>query len=382
MVRMIISKRAISLDLARGFMLLLIVLAHAPLYLYASEPGMMSRPKSVTFVDTLINTFGELFIDNRARPLFAVLFGYGLVMIFEKQLSRGGSIKEAIKIIRRRCYYLILFGILLAVFVGGEDILMAYGTAGLIVSWVLPRDNKVLIKVTTTISLIIMLYLPFIWGSFLSEMGNYGFGTDYSGEERYLQMLSEAIVSFPIIPVFIHFLFPVLPSVLLGIWAGRKRLVINSHLHHKKLKRIALIGITISIIGALPIVMINKIWEPSFFVAGILLGVHIMTGMAAGIGYAALFGAIGNFIKNPGMLTKSLMALGKRSLTFYVLNETLLVILLSPVALDLGGTLNNFGVTIIAISIWIFGDTIAFLLEKHNINGPLENLMRRLVYRI
>lgn len=201
MVRMIISKRAISLDLARGFMLLLIVLAHAPLYLYASEPGMMSRPKSVTFVDTLINTFGELFIDNRARPLFAVLFGYGLVMIFEKQLSRGGSIKEAIKIIRRRCYYLILFGILLAVFVGGEDILMAYGTAGLIVSWVLPRDNKVLIKVTTTISLIIMLYLPFIWGSFLSEMGNYGFGTDYSGEERYLQMLSEAIVSFPIIPV-------------------------------------------------------------------------------------------------------------------------------------------------------------------------------------
>ena len=32
------KKRAISLDLARGYMLLLIVLAHVPLYLYAAEP--------------------------------------------------------------------------------------------------------------------------------------------------------------------------------------------------------------------------------------------------------------------------------------------------------------------------------------------------------
>src|SRR5690606_1420486 len=103
-------------------------------------------PQSVTFIDTLINTFGELFIDNRARPLFAVLFGYGLVMIFEKQVSRGASIKEAIKTIRRRCYYLILFGILLAVFIGGEDILMAYGIAGLLLVGVLPRDHTFLIK--------------------------------------------------------------------------------------------------------------------------------------------------------------------------------------------------------------------------------------------
>jgi uncharacterized membrane protein YeiB len=92
------TKRAISLDLARGFMLLLIVLAHAPLFLYGSEPGVMSRPESVTFLDKLLNSLGELLIDNRARPMFAVLFGYGLVMMFEKQLSKGKSKKEALKI--------------------------------------------------------------------------------------------------------------------------------------------------------------------------------------------------------------------------------------------------------------------------------------------
>ncbi|WP_102346763.1 DUF418 domain-containing protein [Bacillus sp. Marseille-P3661] len=363
-------------------MLLLIVLAHAPLYLYASEPGVMSRPENVTLLDTIVNSFGELMIDNRARPMFAVLFGYGLVMIYEKQLSRGYSIKEALKTIRIRCLYLILFGIVLAVLIGGQDILMAYGIAGLLIgSWLLPRDNKILIKITILSTFMIMLYLPLIWGSFINEMGSYGFGTNLSANDSYIQLFTKAIVTFPIIPVFIHFLFPVIPSILIGIWAGRKRLLLDSHLHHKKLKKIAIIGITISIIGALPVVMIHKVWEPSFFVAGIILGVHIITGMAGGIGYAALFGVIGNLIKNPGWVTNSLTALGKRSLTFYVLNETLLVILLSPVALDWGGTLNNIGVTFVAISVWIVAVIIAAIFEKFYINGPLETLMRRLVYR-
>ncbi|KAA9023850.1 DUF418 domain-containing protein [Niallia endozanthoxylica] len=374
------TKRAISLDLARGCMLLLIVLAHAPLYLYASEPGIMSRPQSVTFIDTWINTFGELFIDNRARPMYAVLFGYGLVIIFEKQRSRGKSNKEAGKTIRQRCYYLILFGMILAVLIGGEDILMAYGIAGLLTAWLLPRDNKALMKAIAIITLIIILYLPFIWGSFMHEMGSYGFGTDFSGNERYIPLFKEVLVSFPIIPVFIHFLFPVIPSVLIGIWAGRKRLLIDSHLHHKKLKTIAMIGMSISIMGALPLVLIPEVWEPSFFVAGIILGIHIITGMAAGIGYAALFGLIANLINNPGWVSNSLAALGKRSLTFYVLNETLLVIFLSPVALGLGGTVNNMEVTIIAILIWILAVTIASVLEKFQINGPLESLMRLFVY--
>lgn len=124
------KKRAVSLDLARGTMLLLIALAHAPLYLYTSEPGIMQRVVAITFLDQIVNFFGQFFIDNRARAMFAVLFGYGLVLAFESRISKGIGDKEAIKTIRRRSWYLILFGIVLAVIIGGQDILMAYGTAG------------------------------------------------------------------------------------------------------------------------------------------------------------------------------------------------------------------------------------------------------------
>lgn len=376
----LLHKRAISLDLARGLMLLLIVLAHVPLYLYNAEPGIMSRPERVSMIDEAINAFGILIIDNRARPMFAVLFGYGLAMIFEKQRARGSAIKETLTMIRRRCLYLIVFGFVLAVFIGGQDILMAYGVAGLLISWLLPRHNKTLLKFTMLSTFLFTIYLPFVWAVFLNETGSFGFGTEFSATDSYLQLLIEKIIFFPSIPVFIHFLFPVIPSVLIGIWMGRKRLLIDSQLHHRQLKLFATVGITVSLIGAFPIFMINKMWEPSFWVAGVMTGIHIITGMAAGVGYAALFGVLGNAIKNPGWIINSVAALGKRSLTFYVLNEALLVILLSPVSFDLGGTLSNVSVTFIAIFIWVLAIIIAWILEKNHIHGPLETLMRRLVY--
>ncbi|GIN72921.1 hypothetical protein J14TS2_33960 [Bacillus sp. J14TS2] len=374
------KKRAISLDLARGFMLLLIILAHVPLLLYGSEPGLMSRTASVTSLDRLFNVFGELFIDNRARPLFAVLFGYGLVMIFESQLSKGYSQKEARKTVRRRSLYLILFGVILAVLIGGQDILMAYGTIGLLVGWLLLRSNKVLITVTIIITSIFISYIPILWGFILYENGSYGFGTEFSADYHYIQSLVEALLYFPIIPLFIHFLFPILPSVLVGMWLGRKKLL-TAPQQNSRLKMIAIICITISLLGALPLALIGETWMPSLFSTGVLNGIQIITGTAGGIGYAALFGILGNLIKSPGWLTNALTALGKRSLTFFVLNETLLVILFSPVAFGLGGKLTNTEATFIAIFIWCLGVFIAYMLEKFKINGPLESLMRHAVYK-
>lgn len=90
------NKRAISLDLARGVMLLLIALAHAPLYLYTSEPGIMQRVESINFFDEVVNLFGIFFIDNRARAMFAVLLGYGLVLSFDSQTSKGKKERDAV----------------------------------------------------------------------------------------------------------------------------------------------------------------------------------------------------------------------------------------------------------------------------------------------
>ncbi|MCM3324781.1 DUF418 domain-containing protein [Cytobacillus kochii] len=370
------KKRAVSLDLARGAMLLLIALAHAPLYLYTSEPV-----ESINFFDQVVNLFGKFFIDNRARAMFAVLLGYGLVLSFESQIYKGKRKRDALKTIRRRSWYLILFGIILAVFIGGQDILMAYGLAGILLSWLLTREIKVLIRTFTIITLFFCLSTPIIWGFNMQEIGSYGFAPEVSATDTYLNTMMLTLFSFPIIPIMIHLMFPILPSVLVGMWMARYQLLTKPEQHLRTLYFITPIGLTVSLLGALPLSFLGSVWHPSFFIAGLIFGLHMLTGFAGGLAYAAIFGIIWANLKKPGLISNYLMALGKRSLTFYVWNETMLVLFLSPVALDLGGHVSKGIAAIIAVGIWTLSVVLATLLEKNNLNGPLEILLRRLVYK-
>ncbi|MGH0445249.1 DUF418 domain-containing protein [Bacillus mycoides] len=375
------KKRAVSLDLARGTMLLLIVLAHAPLYLYAADPGIMHRVESGSFFDQIVNLFGIFIIDNRARAMFAVLLGYGLVLALEGQISKGKNENHAVKIVRRRSWYLILFGIVLAVLIGGQDILMAYGVAGLLVSPLLKCKMKTLIRTFTIITILYIIFIPIIWGFNMQAIGDYGFSPDVSAKDTYISTTMLRLLFFPVIPVLIHFMFPILPSVILGLWIARYQLLIKPEQQLKKLYCITIIGLAISLIGALPLSFIGTICYPSVFTAGMINGIHILTGIAGGLAYATGFGIIGSRLKNPGYISLSLIALGKRSLTFFVLNEALLVIFLSPVAFDLGGHVSNTLAALIAICIWILSVILASIMEKNNLNGPLEILLRRLVYK-
>ncbi|GAA2208867.1 hypothetical protein GCM10009850_043250 [Nonomuraea monospora] len=58
-------------DLARGFMLLAIALAHAPLFVRTPDRGNPA-------LNDVITVFHTLFVTNHARPMFAFLFGYSL----------------------------------------------------------------------------------------------------------------------------------------------------------------------------------------------------------------------------------------------------------------------------------------------------------------
>ncbi|TQK63234.1 putative membrane protein YeiB [Brevibacillus sp. AG162] len=375
------KKRAVSLDLARGAMLLLIALAHAPLYLYALEPGIVHRMESQNFFDQVVNLFGMFIIDNRARAMFAVLFGYGLVLAFNSQMAKGKREKDAVKAVRRRSWYLIVFGAVLVVIIGGQDILMAYGVAGLLVSWLLTREIKTLIRTFIVITVFYIIANPIMWGFTMESIGDYGFPPEVLATDTYLSTLLLSLTYFPFIPIFIHGMFPILPSVLLGMWIANYQLLTKPEQQIRTLTFITTIGLAVSILGALPLTFIGNIWNPSFFLAGFVYGFHILTGIAGGLAYAAFFGIMGAKLKKAGPLLQSFMALGKRSLTFYVWNEAMLVLLFSPVAFDLGGRVSNGIATLIAVGIWGLSLLLATILEKHNLNGPLEIVMRRFVYK-
>ncbi|MGO4119003.1 DUF418 domain-containing protein, partial [Rhizobium ruizarguesonis] len=55
----------------------------------------------------------------------------------------------------------------------------------------------------------------------------------------------------------------------------------------------------------------------------------------------------------------------------------MLVLFLSPVALDFGGHVTNGMASAIAAGIWMLSVVLATLLERNNRNGPLEIFLRR-----
>ena len=42
------------------------------------------------------------FIDSRVYPMFAFLFGYGMVQLFSSQVASGVPVKQARRLLRRR----------------------------------------------------------------------------------------------------------------------------------------------------------------------------------------------------------------------------------------------------------------------------------------
>ncbi|WP_066192517.1 DUF418 domain-containing protein [Gracilibacillus timonensis] len=374
------AKRALSLDLARGLMLFLIILSHIPLFLYTIEPGVITKVAGSTALDHILNVLMEIMVDNRARPLFAILFGYGLSMIYRKQTERNGT-NEAKRIIKRRCWYLILFGAVLAGVAGGQDILMTYGIAGLLLTPSLKKAHTKIKKYTLISTMICLVYIPFLWGGIIAENQSYGLPIALTGQETYFDTILERVVSIPIIPLFTHITFPIIPSVLMGIWLGNINILTEQQQHIKRLKLLTISGLTISLAGAIPLVLINDVWFPSLFTAGFAYGLHIITGFAGGLGYAALFGLLGIFIKKQGVMIQAIAAMGKRSLTFFVIHEVLTVMLLSPIGFDLGSSLTVTTSVMVGILMWLFTLSIAYLMEQRHIAGPLESYIRYLIYK-
>ncbi|WP_440109076.1 DUF418 domain-containing protein [Paenibacillus sp. QZ-Y1] len=176
------------------------------------------------------------------------------------------------------------------------------------------------------------------------------------------------------------FMYPMLLPVLIGIWAARQNLLYGD-IHRKRLIRIAIIGISISIAGALPLAMVGvKLWTPHPTMVGLVTDLQMLTGLAGGFGYAAVFGFIGPGTNRTGIVIRSLGALGKRSLTFYLFNEAMLVIIMSPVAFGMGNILHSTGAFIVAVLVWITSLLLATVLERRGISGPADVLLRRLIY--
>ena len=365
------SGRSWAPDLARGAVLLGIALANVGLYLYGTETG----PVEGSRLDRTLDFVVTLLVHDRSRPMFALLFGFGLVTMARRLSESGTEPRRRRSVLLRRQLLLIAFGGIHAALLFEGDILGIYGATGLILLLLMNRRPRVLVAWgSVSLALLGALYAMFARAPAAQAASSEYFASA-------LERLSVWVLGMVAGPAFMIVLAP----MLVGVVMARAGLLDRPWEHVALLRRLAVLGSVVGVAGSLPYAfVVSLVWEPGTVTSGALAAVHAMTGTAMGVAYVCLFALWAARLHERQAPRRGapavLAAVGERSLTCYLLQSMILAPLLSPWGLGLGegmGTATAYG---IAFAVWLFTVSVACSLAVSGRRGPFEVLLRRLTY--
>ncbi|MFF3440683.1 DUF418 domain-containing protein [Streptosporangium sp. NPDC002721] len=389
------GERALAPDLARGFMLLLIAVANTPWYLWGRELRATTiHPPGGSALDRITQVVAIVGVDFRVYPMFAFLFGYGMVQLLSRQRAAGHTEPAVRALLRRRSLWLLLFGFAHAALLWQGDILGAYGLAGLLLSGLFLRRKERTLLVWAAIGmgvLALATLLSVVAACFATNaspgiLGYLPFGAASSAESGPFAAALGRLAFWPMVVVGQGLLGLVLPvAIVLGFWAARRRILEQPGEHLPLLRRVAVTGIAVGWLGGLPhaaaVMGVLRIPEESMFVFEVS---QTATGLPAGLGYAAVFGLAGHRLgrrRRPGPVATAVAATGRRSLSAYLAQSLLCAPVLAAWGLGAGAHLHSASVAGYAIGVWLITVAAAYALERRGSRGPAEALLRRLTYR-
>jgi uncharacterized protein len=360
-----IDERALGPDLTRGVMLLCIALANSHHFLDA--PLVLGGfPRAAGPAGWAIATF----VDGRAFPLFGLLFGYGVAQVARRRAERGR--KAVRRLLWRRAGALVAIGFCHAILLYVGDILAAYGVLLALGAWaVFWRDRWLLAWA------VLFFALTALPADGALEDATAGPGAAELPGTPWIAV-AERLQAQPFIMLLgpIGFACP----YLLGLWAGRRRILERPARHRRSLTVVAAAGIAASVLGAQPFALIvaGALPADDFAAAQAL---HTATGTLGGGGYAAALALLSlRLARSPGPLVRALQATGQRSMTCYLAQSLVWTVAFTPFVLGLADRLTVAQTALLAIATWSATVVLAAALARHDQRGPLEVLLRRATY--
>lgn len=383
------EERSLGPDVARGLMLLGIALANVAFHLYGRERGVLMRPGDPSPIDRVADVIVAMLADNRSMPLFALLFGYGVTQLVLRQQRLGTPWPQARGVLVRRNLWLLGFGAVHGILLFSGDILGTYALLGLVLV-LLVRASDQLVKVLMWIGVAIYVPMAAMDGVMgLTESfapGGVGDPLLSAGADAFGWAVLARAGEWVLAQLSFPFLGPaLLGPALLGTLLARRRVLDEPWRFRPQLRLTAVIGVAVSLLGALPVALdlagatsLNPFEE---------LGaatLHGVTGLVGAVGVLALIGLVlargGADAVRRGPVADALAALGRRSLSGYLAQSLLFVLVFAPYAGGLGATVGTAVADLIAVAVWALTLVLAVVLERRGVAGPAERLLRRLTY--
>lgn len=401
-------------------MLLLIAMANTAWYLWGRGHAVGSgHPVDGSWLDEATDFVLIIAVDMRVYPMFAFLFGYGMLQLYTRQIAAGTTERYALSLLQVRNLWLLAFGFAHAALLWMGDVLGAYGLAGLLLVWMFFRrkDGTLLAWAGVLLGLLAIGTAVTAVGSYVAARRPPTEAAQASGSfvdpsislTSYLASVPDRLGQWVYTVLGQGIADLVVPTmILLAFWAGRRRILENPGDHLPLLRRVAAICVPLGLLGGLPNALdhIGVLGVPSH-AEGFFLFVQLLTGFFGGLGYVALWGLAGHAVVRrragvptirwpamrgsairtrgahavDGLVAGALQAVGKRSLTCYLLQSALCAPVLAAWGLGLGQHLGSFTMFLYAVAVW--GLTVLFAVwqEKRGVRGPAEVLLRGLTYR-
>lgn len=373
-------------------MLLLIALANVPWWLHGVERGFTNgHPIGAQGADLAYQLLSLVTIDGRSYPLFAFLFGYGIWQAYSRQSAAGTPMIEAKRLLQRRHWWMLAFGAVHALLLWFGDIVGAYGIVGLLVTWLLlQRSDRTLGVVAWAMAGALLLFgaAALASGAVLS-LGVAGDLAQFASPDVPMPPAESNYVLFALQSIGMWLLaapaqvitLTVPLAVVLGVLAARRGLLDRPLEHRTTLIRIAVGGIAIGWAGGALAAAQHAGWLFDPVLSWATMGLSSLAGVAGGVGYAALFGLVAAAVgERRGVVARAVAAVGKRSLSSYLLQSVLFAPVLAAWGLGLGAVLTPLGAAAYAVGVWLVTVVVAALLERAGRRGPAEALLRRLAY--
>lgn len=369
------SERSLAPDIARGLLLMFIAIANIPGF----HVGYTGREPEGSLLDRVVAGFEAAFVHDRSRPMFAVLFGFGLAVMASRMAARGIDRKGIRRVLRRRSLWLMLFGMVHAALLWSGDILALYGATALVALFLVDRSARVLRR-WFWVSVVTMSvgWVAIFWqfgvnrgAEAIPQMDSYPrFMLIGLVQSVFLQLLSVVFLLF-------------LPLVIVGFGLYRAGWLTTPQDHLPELRRVFVTTMAANVVLSVPAVLWElDIWQLDGGWLAVGTAFEILVGAATGVGYVCGFALLAARWAHRGRtgLPGMLAAVGERSMTAYLAQSVLFFTIVTGFGFGLGAQLGTAGDTLTAIAVWtviMFGMAG---LARLGLRGPFEVLTRRLTY--
>ncbi|GGP59414.1 DUF418 domain-containing protein [Shewanella algicola] len=329
--------------------------------------------------DITIELLSNFFLEGRFFSLFAMLFGAGMFIQFQKyqsQLAQPSSQKH-LKQQKWRLYWLILFGIIHGVFIFPGDILLSYGVSGLLAFKYRYLDADALIRQAKWFIFMSLIPITLISLSpgdqvylrdstlFMEQL------SAWTGSYSDQLIMHLTMFGYMILVIPLTLMWFIAGLMLIGM-ALYKREVFSKGLDANTLKQSLFWALTLSLVDSVLSFSGNTILVALSDV------VLLLSALACALVYIHIICLL---CQNSSQRFTALQNVGKLAFSLYILQSIVGIILLRYLAPEWQQQLDRTGYMSIAVFYTIVQLLLAHWYLRYFKQGPLEKLWRYLVLR-